>query len=121
MELSQLFNQVPERESFHAGTVIFTEGDPAQTMYLIVEGQVRLSLQGEPMAMAVAGGFVGEMALIDKSPRSATATALTDCVLAPIDRDRFLDMLRTTPEFALLVMAVLTDRLRLANEILASA
>lgn len=119
-ELAEFIEGIPERRSFAKGSVIFAEEDVADYMYLIVSGQVRLSMHGEPMAMEQAGGFVGEMALIGQRKRSATATAMTDCEMAPLSKDAFLDMLRNQPEFALHVMAVLADRLRLTNEILAS-
>jgi CRP/FNR family cyclic AMP-dependent transcriptional regulator len=56
------------------------------------------------------------MALLDSDDRSATATAMTDCVLAPIDVHSFKMLIQHTPDFALHVMNVLADRLRLANE-----
>ena len=120
MELKTLIRHVRERASFDAGELIFKEGDEADVMYLVVEGQVRLSINDEPMGVESAGGVIGEMALIDYGKRSATATALTDCTLVPLDREQFVDMLRETPEFSLHVMSVLADRLRLANDILAS-
>jgi CRP/FNR family transcriptional regulator, cyclic AMP receptor protein len=52
------------------------------------------------------------MALVDKSARSATATALEDCKLAVIDKRRFLFLVHETPTFALQVMASLAERLR---------
>ena len=120
MDLDQLTRRLPERQSFPAGTDIFKEGDAATHMYLVVEGQVKLTIRGESMGMESEGGIIGEMALIDLAQRSATAIAVTDCVLAPLDRDQFVNMLREAPEFSLHVMSVLADRLRLANEILAS-
>ena len=120
LDLEQLIRRLPERQSFPAGTVIFSEGESANEMYLVIEGQVKLSINGEPMGMEVEGGIIGEMALIDLAQRSATATAVTDCILAPLDRSKFVSMLRETPEFSLHVMSVLADRLRLANDILAA-
>jgi CRP-like cAMP-binding protein len=54
----------------------------------------------------------GEMALIDKAPRMATAMAITDNVLATIDEHIFLFLVHETPRFALSVMSVMSDRLR---------
>jgi len=89
-------------------------------MYLVIEGQVRLTVKGESMSTEVPGGIIGEMALIDSGTRSATATAITDCTLASIDREEFVSLLKQKPEFSLHVMSVLADRLRLANDILAA-
>jgi CRP-like cAMP-binding protein len=58
---------------------------------------------------------MGEMALIDSQPRSATAVALTDCSLAVIDEKRFLFMVHETPFFALDIMRILAERLRQMN------
>ena len=54
----------------------------------------------------------GEMALIDNSPRSLTAVAITDTTLATIDRHRFLFLVQETPTFAIDVMTVMAERLR---------
>ena len=61
------------------------------------------------------GYIVGELALVDNSPRSATVTAVTDCEVIPIDRRGFTFMIQNTPFFALHVMGVLADRLRGMN------
>jgi CRP/FNR family cyclic AMP-dependent transcriptional regulator len=61
------------------------------------------------------------MALIDQSPRSATAVAKTDCKLAPIDRRRFEFMVQQTPFFSLTVMKIMADRLRRTNSRIATA
>ncbi|MAU00875.1 MAG: hypothetical protein CL608_27335 [Anaerolineaceae bacterium] len=55
------------------------------------------------------------MALVDDSPRSATAVAKTDCRLVPLDEKAFLDHIHRTPFFALQVMRILTNRLRNMN------
>ena len=68
-----------------------------------------------------AGESFGEMSLIDKRPRSATVTAVTDVVLAPISQGAFLVLVQDTPYFALEVMQSLSDRLRRANQMQESA
>ena len=120
LDLKAMKRQVKGREPFEAGDVIFTEGEDADKMYLVIEGQVRLTVKGESMSTEVPGGIIGEMALIDSGTRSATATAITDCTLAPIDQETFVSLLQQKPEFSLHVMSVLADRLRLANDILAA-
>jgi len=108
-----------EEIKFSAGTVIFEEGTEGLVMYVIVEGEVEISLRGKTLAMASAGEIVGEMALLKYATRSATVTAKTDCVLEVIDRERFEELVKDSPSFALYVMNVLADRIRLANESLA--
>jgi CRP-like cAMP-binding protein len=98
--------------------IIFEQGSTASEMYLIHKGRVLLSvLQNEtqrvPLAVLNPGDFFGEMALVDDSPRSATASAVDDDTeLIVMDRTRFLFMVRQQPEFALSLMHTLCRRLR---------
>lgn len=108
-----------EEVKFPAGAVIFEEGSEGLVMYVIVKGEVEISLRGKTLAVASAGEIVGEMALLKNAARSATVTAKTDCLLEAIDRERFEDLVKDSPSFALYVMNVLADRIRLANESLA--
>lgn len=106
------------RQSYRKSEVIFEEGSSGSQMYLIHSGKVLLSVrqskaQGVPLAVLSAGDFFGEMALVDDSPRSATASALEDGTeLIVIDRARFLFLVRQQPEFALSLMHTLCRRLR---------
>ena len=104
-----------ETVSFPAGQAIFHAGDPGQTMYVVMVGEVEI-LDG-PLVLEVAGpgSIFGELALIDDEPRSATVVAKTDCHLVPVDRRRFQYMVQETPLFALAVMKVIADRLRQKN------
>jgi CRP/FNR family cyclic AMP-dependent transcriptional regulator len=116
MNLLEIFENSDDLLKFPEGTMIFEEGSTGDFMYVIMEGKVRFSLRDEPLGEALAGGIVGEMALLDSADRSATATAATDCLLAPIDLHSFKMLIQHTPDFALHVMNVLADRLRHANE-----
>ena len=116
MDLLEIFENSDDLLKFPAGTVIFEEGSVGDFMYVVVEGTIRLSLQNEYLAEVAPGGIVGEMALLNSDDRSATSTAITDCVLAPIDLHSFKLLIQHTPDFALHVMNVLADRLRLANK-----
>jgi CRP-like cAMP-binding protein len=95
-----------------AGEVIFAEGDPADVMYVILSGEVELTLRGEPLAVDAAGGMIGETALLGSDSRSGTATARTDAKLARLDREKLKELMRSNPDFALHVMAGLANRLR---------
>jgi CRP-like cAMP-binding protein len=64
------------------------------------------------------GGILGELALIDASPRSATATATTTARVVPVDEERFTYLVNEHPTFALQVMSVMADRLRRADDLL---
>jgi CRP-like cAMP-binding protein len=84
-------------------------------MYVVMEGEVEILDGLTLLETAGAGSIVGELALIDDEPRSATVVAKTDCRLVPVDRKRFQYMVQETPFFALAVMKVLADRLRKKN------
>ena len=101
-----------------ADTVLFKEGEKGDKMFVILEGEIQLTINEQALGMEVDGGIVGEMALIDETLRSATATTVTDSVLAPLDLPAFMALVQKKPEFAVHVMQVLSQRLRLANEIL---
>jgi EAL domain-containing protein (putative c-di-GMP-specific phosphodiesterase class I) len=85
------------RIELHPGDVLFREGDAPTTAFLIESGSLRITADrdGAPMLLSDlgAGALVGEMAVLDDSPRSATATALAPCVLTPIDRTQFAERL----------------------------
>ncbi len=102
-------------QAFLAGQTIFREGDAAEFLYLVAEGQVEILLNGHRLETLGPGDILGEMALIDERPRSATAVARTDCLLTPISRPHFLALIQRTPLFAIQVMRVLVNRLRRTN------
>ena len=105
-----------EATSFAAGEFVFKVGDPGETMYIVNEGEVDIvDGSGTTLGTAGPGCIVGELALIDDEPRSASVVAKTDCRLVPVDRRRFQYMVQETPFFALAVMKVLADRLRNKN------
>lgn len=98
--------------------IVFEQGSTGSEMYLIHRGKVLLSVRQDeteqiPLAVLTPGDFFGEMALVDDSPRSATASAVEDDTeLIVMDRSRFLFMVRQQPEFALSLMHTLCRRLR---------
>ncbi|HUL92518.1 MAG TPA: cyclic nucleotide-binding domain-containing protein [Burkholderiales bacterium] len=101
-----------ELVSFRAGEDIFREGDPGDVMYVVHDGQVDLRVKGQLVDALGPGGVLGEMALIEHAPRTATASANTDCTLVPITEKRFMFMVQQTPHFALQIMKVMAERLR---------
>ncbi|HEY2389445.1 MAG TPA: Crp/Fnr family transcriptional regulator [Candidatus Binatia bacterium] len=101
-----------ESKSFAAGQVIFQSGDPAECMYVVADGEVEIAFDNGRVEVAGQEGILGEMALIDHQPRSATARARTACRLVEIPEKRFLYLVHETPHFALEVMRVLAERLR---------
>ena len=117
-----LLNLFSDKEamSFAAGEFVFKAGDPGETMYIINEGEVEiLDGSGTILETAGPGSIVGELALIDDEPRSATAVAATDVELIAVSEKQFLFLVGQTPYFALKVMRVLAQRLRQTNRTLA--
>ena len=105
-----------ETRFFKAGTIIFHQGDAASEMFVVKSGEVRIQLGNRTLAELKADSIVGEMALIDDEPRSASAIAITDVELVPVTEKQFLFMVGQTPYFALKVMRVLAQRLRATSK-----
>ena len=110
-----LFRRASEVVTLKPGEVLFKKGDAARHMYVVLSGSVRVGDGNTVFEEISPGGIVGEMALIEEAPRSATVTAATDCTLAQIDERRFLLLVQNTPNFALNVMRLLSQRLRHMN------
>lgn len=115
MTTISLFANSKDFVSFPAGQVIFKEGDQGKVMYAVIEGDVDIVVGGKVIDTVSAGGIIGEMALIDTAPRSATAIPRTDCKVVPISRRHFTFLVQQTPNFAIEVMQVMAHRLRRMN------
>lgn len=111
MDLLEVFKDSQDILYHPAGSVIADEGAEGNHMYVVMDGEVTISISGQVLATASAGEIVGEMALISSNIRSATITAKTDCHLALIDQTSFNSLLQHVPDFSLYVMQVLADRL----------
>lgn len=106
------FKYFENPQTFKTGETIFTEGTPGSVMFVVLDGKIDNQTEDNSLDVANAGDIIGEMALIDDSARGATAIALEDCKLAPVDEKQFLYMVEYTPYFSLYVMKVLVERLR---------
>jgi CRP-like cAMP-binding protein len=91
---------------------IIQEGQAGLFMYVVLEGTVRVSIGESPVERLGPGGVFGEIALVEQSPRIASVAAETDCLLLPIHRNAFLQLVRTSPEFTASVLGALAARLR---------
>lgn len=112
MEPTPLFDRPDDTVRFEPGATIFRKGDPPDVMYIVLEGTVAIGTDDAVLDRIEAGGLFGEMALIDDAPRSASARAETHVALAPVDKDRFHELVARTPHFAVQVMRVMAERLR---------
>ena len=112
MKVTGLFYNAKTFKDVPTGTLIFEEGASGTEMFGIVEGEVEVRLPNGAVRRLGPDDTFGEMAIIDHSPRSGTAVALTDTKLAVIDRNTFLFLVQETPMFALQVMSSMAERLR---------
>ena len=112
MKFLEMFHDWKDTVQYKAQTVICSEGEPADVLYLILSGEVELTLRGETLGIETVGGIIGEMALISSANCSATSKALTDASLARMDRDQLTLLASQSSEFSMHVMAALANRLR---------
>ncbi|MBT8060275.1 MAG: Crp/Fnr family transcriptional regulator [Gammaproteobacteria bacterium] len=102
------------------GEVIFTENEPADVLFVVLSGEVQLSLRGEVLANEGEGGIVGEMAMIESADNSTTATAIGEVRLARVDRDQLRQVIAKNGDFSMHVMGVLANRLRSVDQYIAT-
>lgn len=112
LRLDKLFSTAKTIETFEPGDVVFAEGSAGSFMYVVLEGTIDILLGDKLLDISGPGDLVGEMAMIDSRPRSASAVSRTTSRLARVDEGEFLEMVGDTPFFALHVMRVLVERMR---------
>ncbi len=111
VETISIFQKQTEPKVFAVGQVIFEEGQLGDVMYGVLEGEVKISVNGKVVETIKAGDVFGTGVLIDINNRTYTATAKTDCKLAFLNEKRFLFAVQETPMFALQVMRSYSQRL----------
>lgn len=121
-ELGQMASKL-RRHGYQRGEVIFHQDDPADRMHIILDGTVRISISSEDgrekdLALLQQGDNFGEMALLDGSNRSATATAVEPTQTLALYRQDFMDFLKEHPEVIAKTTSLLTQRLRNVNQML---
>jgi CRP-like cAMP-binding protein len=121
--------EICKEQHFKFGQTIFKEGDPGNRLFIIAEGDVRVSRQvpgsgEEALAVLKQGACFGEMSVFDRSERSTDAIANTDCRLLTITRSDFEMLLDFDRDLAFKVLwgvvRLLSERLRITNENLRS-
>jgi CRP/FNR family transcriptional regulator, cyclic AMP receptor protein len=111
-----LFGGDTQVVTLEPGEVLFEKGDSGHLMYVVKSGDLQILDGNHVYENVSAGGIVGEMAMVDGSQRSATVRAIKPSTVIPIDERRFLFMVQQTPFFALRLMRVMAERLRVMNE-----
>jgi len=110
-----LFDKWADTADFSSGSVISSEEAPASVVFVVLSGEIELSLRGVSLGRVGAGGIIGEMAMIGSTTGSPTAKAATDVKLARLDRDQFNRMIANHPEFSLHALSAMASRLRAMN------
>ena len=111
-----LFGKDTDVVTLAPGDVLFEKNEPGRVMYVVKSGEMQIIDGNYVYETVSAGGILGEMALVDAGPRSATVRAVKQSVVIPLDERRFLFMVSQTPFFALRLMRVMSARLRAMNE-----
>ena len=114
------------RRHYDRGEIIFHQGDPGDTCYVLVQGQVKISLispdgQEAILVMLDGGQCFGELALFDEQPRSASVTATEPSEVLVLQRPDFLRILATHPDIATSLLEIMTKRLRDTDQIVEDA
>lgn len=116
-----LFADLDEREiqavailaheaAYKAGDALMLEGEPGDEFFVIVDGTVRIERGGRTIRSMTAGGYLGEIALYERRPRTATATCVTDVRLLAIRAHEFERLMDTLPEVDRRVRAAVARR-----------
>lgn len=108
-ELERIASLV-ERVDLPAGDVVVREGRAGHAFYIVLEGEVRVSLGGETVAVLGAGDFFGEMAILEHQLRSATVTTEVPSRLFEVSFPSFHELMRMAPGFAQAVRQARTAR-----------
>jgi CRP/FNR family cyclic AMP-dependent transcriptional regulator len=97
------------------GKVLVSEGETGQQFFVIMSGTAKLTRRGRKIATLGPGGSFGELALLDKHPRNATAVAETPMELVVIGQREFAGLIDDVPGFARKLLAAMASRLRVAD------
>jgi len=113
MIFASIFRNDPELVHLPAGERLFAEGEPGDhVMYVLVAGTADIVVRGKVVEHVELGAILGELAVIESQPRSATVIATSESTFARIDEKRFRFLVSETPHFAIEVMRIMAQRLR---------
>jgi len=121
------FLEVIEEVDLKAGEILFEEGEAGDALLIVYDGAVRVFRALDPqtgeeksLALLDAGSYLGEMSLMDGTPRSASARAETDSTILRISRKNFIKLLHDFPQAAIRLfvsfMSVVSERLRRTDD-----
>ena len=108
----EIFQRQPELRTLKAGNIVYHQGDVADYMYGIIEGEVEMVRDGKVYETLKTGEVFGVGGILGVGPRQSDAIAKTDCKLAYLEQKHFLFAVQETPLFAIEVMKNYSNRLR---------
>lgn len=119
-EQSRAFNEISRRRTYRRGASIFNEGDVADRVVVLLEGNAKVSYftdEGKEVVLAVRGpgDLLGELSALDGEPLSATVSAMEPVTCLTLSADAFTGFLRSAPDVALLLLRSLSRKLRDAD------
>lgn len=112
--------QMLEEVRIPSGDTLMQEGEPGDCMYIVVEGELHAYALGKHVGSFAAGEIVGEMAVLDLEPRSASVVAICDTHLFRLGRNVFDQAMSDQPEIAKGIIRMLVHRLRIREDRLQS-
>jgi CRP/FNR family transcriptional regulator, cyclic AMP receptor protein len=108
-DLRRIASLAVERR-IETGTALISEGEPGTEFYVVVDGEIDVRRKGRRVGRLGAGSYVGEIALLSRSPRTATVVAATPLRVLVISGHEFVELLDNIPELWLKVARTLADR-----------
>lgn len=102
--------------SFPAKHTIFTEGQEGRSLYIVVQGKVRVHIGDRDLAQLDQGATFGEMSLFDAEPRSASVTSVDPCECLMLTQQQLYDAIDETPGIAVNIIRLLSRRIRELNQ-----
>jgi len=110
-----------ELKSYSKNSIVFSQHEKGDTLYLILKGSVKVTLLSESgreviLSILKNGDFFGEMAILDGLPRSASVITMENTEFMCLKRERFLHLLSKKPEIGVSILAEMSKRLREADE-----
>ncbi len=108
----QLIAKSADEITVASGTVLVDQGQTGREAFLVLDGTVGIKRNGRKVATLGAGAIVGELALLDHGPRTATAVCETDCTVLVVDRRNFLSIVESSHTLTSRLLEYLAARIR---------
>lgn len=113
--------EVMKEELVSKGTTIFNKGDIGNVLYIIESGLISIHDEGNPIIQLKGGDFFGEISLLSSETRTASATAVEDCVLLMLDQWQFYELLEVNTSIFQGIIQTLCARLVRQNQLIAKS